>query len=271
LIASSISLRFDDGSMLDARPLAEACHAQGALLCLDVSQCCGAVPIDAAALGADFMTCAGYKWLLSPYGTGFFWARRDHIELLRPGPFYWMAIDGADDFNALRFEDPRPASSARRWDTPEWAGAFNPNLAGMTASAEFVVRVGPATVRAHNARLVDRLLAGLPAGLEVVSPRQSEQRGPFGCFRTATPDGTKALHQRLVFRELGENLDRLRVDSPHQRRHAGRVLQQIGHAAPSAPAGRQLAEVDHPIHEDADLSLLLVERPPPFHPETDGK
>ena len=195
----SVSLvRFDDGSMLDARPLADACHAQGALLCLDVSQCCGAVPIDAAALGADFMTCAGYKWLLSPYGTGFFWARRDHIELLRPGPFYWKAIDGADDFSALRFDNPGPAPSARRWDTPEWAGAFNPNLAGMAACAEFVVRVGPATVRAHNARLVDRLLAGLPAGLEVVSPQRWEQRGPFGCFRAATPDATKALHQRLA-------------------------------------------------------------------------
>lgn len=67
----SVSLvRFDDGSMLDTARLAAACHAQGTLLLLDVSQCCGAMPIDVASLGADFLTAAGYKWLLSPYGTG---------------------------------------------------------------------------------------------------------------------------------------------------------------------------------------------------------
>ena len=131
----SVSLvRFNDGSMLDARPLADACHARGALLCLDVSQCCGAMPIDVASLRADFLTCAGYKWLLSPYGTGFFWIRRDHIERMRPGPFYWMATEGADDFSALRLDDPRPVAAARRWDTPEWAGSFNPNMAGMASA-----------------------------------------------------------------------------------------------------------------------------------------
>src|SRR2546428_8281084 len=43
----SVSLvRFDDGSLLDAPRLAAACHAQEALLLLDVSQCCGALPMD---------------------------------------------------------------------------------------------------------------------------------------------------------------------------------------------------------------------------------
>ena len=40
----SVSLvRSDDGSLLDAARLATACHAQRALLLLDVSQACGAV------------------------------------------------------------------------------------------------------------------------------------------------------------------------------------------------------------------------------------
>jgi cysteine desulfurase/selenocysteine lyase len=43
----SVSLvRYDDGSLLDAARLAAACHAQGALLLLDVSQACGAVPMN---------------------------------------------------------------------------------------------------------------------------------------------------------------------------------------------------------------------------------
>jgi hypothetical protein len=43
-----------------------ACHARGALLSLDVSQCCDARPLHAAQLGADFLNAAGYEWLLSP-------------------------------------------------------------------------------------------------------------------------------------------------------------------------------------------------------------
>src|SRR6266478_7182184 len=65
-------VRFDDGSLLDAPRLAAACHAQEALLLLDVSQCCGALPMDVTQLGADFLVSAGYKWLLGPFGTGFF-------------------------------------------------------------------------------------------------------------------------------------------------------------------------------------------------------
>ncbi|HEX9456030.1 MAG TPA: aminotransferase class V-fold PLP-dependent enzyme, partial [Candidatus Acidoferrum sp.] len=88
----SVSLvRFDDGVLLDAARIAAACHAQGALLLLDVSQACGAVPLNVDVLGADFLVCAGYKWLLSPYGTGFFWARNEHTDKMRPGPFYWAA------------------------------------------------------------------------------------------------------------------------------------------------------------------------------------
>src|SRR5437868_6423981 len=91
-IRASIGMvRFDNGVLLDAARIAAACHAQGALLLLDVSQCCGGMPLDVTALGADFMVCAGYKWLLSPYGTGFFWAKNEHTDKMRPGPFYWAA------------------------------------------------------------------------------------------------------------------------------------------------------------------------------------
>jgi len=63
--------------------------------------------------------------------------------MIRPGPFYWMAVAGSDNFAALNFEDPRPAASAKRWDAPEWASYFNFNLVAMDVSMDFVVRMGP--------------------------------------------------------------------------------------------------------------------------------
>jgi cysteine desulfurase/selenocysteine lyase len=214
----SLSLvRFDDGSLLDAPAVAAACHAHGALLCLDASQCCGALPIDVAALGADFLTSAGYKWLLSPYGTGFFWMKLDHLDRFRPGPFYWMAMEGSENFSALNLENPKPARSARRWDTPEWASAFNMNLAAFDASLAWIERAGPDVVRVHNARLLDRMYARLPAALvQPASPLDSSRRGPFGCLQTPAAERTRTLYDALRAQNVIVSLrqGKLRV-APH--------------------------------------------------------
>src|SRR5712691_4242767 len=154
-VVSVSMVRYDDGSRLDAARVAEACHKQGALLLLDASQCCGAIPMDVHQLGADFIVSAGYKWLLGPFGTGFFWAKSEHLAMVRPGPFYWMAVAVSDNFAALNFEDAKPAASAKRWDSPESASYFNFNLAAMDVSVDFVVRMGPELVAAHNRRLIE--------------------------------------------------------------------------------------------------------------------
>ena len=195
----SVSLvRFDDGSLLDAPRLAAACHAQEALLLLDVSQCCGALPMDVTQLGADFLVSAGYKWLLGPFGTGFFWAKSNHIGIMRPGPFYWMAVAGSDNFASLSFDDPKPAPSAKRWDAPEWASYFNFNLVAMDVSVDFVVRMGPGLVAAHNRRLIEFMYERLPKDRCVpASPLDPAQRGPYGCFAARSREKTAELYQLL--------------------------------------------------------------------------
>jgi cysteine desulfurase / selenocysteine lyase len=195
----SVSLvRYDDGSLLDAPRVARACHQQGALLLLDVSQCCGAMPMDVKELGADFLVCAGYKWLLSPFGTGFFWVKSEHHSGARPGPFYWMAVQGADNFSSLHFDDPKPAPNAKRWDAPEWASYFNFNLAAMDASLELVSRMGPDRVAAHNRKLIDFMFDRLPKDRCVpASPLDAAERGPYGCFSARSRERTSELYQRL--------------------------------------------------------------------------
>jgi selenocysteine lyase/cysteine desulfurase len=195
----SVSLvRYDDGSLLDAPRVAAACHKQGALLLLDVSQCCGAMPMDVHKLGADFMVCAGYKWLLGPFGTGFFWIKSEHLPNARPGPFYWMAVQGSDNFSALNFDDPKPAPNAKRWDAPEWASYFNFNLAAMDTSVELVLRMGPERVAAHNRKLIDFMFERLPKDSCIpASPLDAAQRGPYGCFSARSREKTTELYQRL--------------------------------------------------------------------------
>jgi cysteine desulfurase / selenocysteine lyase len=212
----SVSMvRFDNAVLLDAARLAAACHAQGALLLLDVSQCCGGMPLNVAKLGADFLVCAGYKWLLSPYGTGFFWAKNEHTANMRPGPFYWAAAEGAENFSALSCENPRPVPGARRWDMAETSNYFN--IAAMDASVQFVLRFGPETVQAHNRKLIDFLFERLPRDRCVpASPLDSAQRGPYGCFTARSPEKTAELYHKLVKEKVITSLreGNIRV-SPH--------------------------------------------------------
>jgi len=197
-VVSVSMVRYDDGSLLDAPRVAAACHKQGALLLLDVSQCCGALPMDVNQLGADFLVCAGYKWLLSPFGTGFFWAKSEHLNMVRPGPFYWMAVAGSDNFAALNFEDPKPSESAKRWDSPEWASYFNFNLAAMDVSVDFVVRMRPEVVAAHNRKLIEFMFERLPKDRCVpASPMNAAQRGPYGCFAARNREKTAELYKQL--------------------------------------------------------------------------
>lgn len=195
-LVSVSMVRFDDGSMLDTSKLGAACHAQGTLLALDVSQCCGAIPMDVHTLGADLITCSGYKWLLGPYGSGFWWAKIELMANFRPVPFYWQGINGLNHFGELIFENPKAAPGARGWDASETASYFN--LAGWEASLRFLQDVGVETVAAHNQELMAHLYESLPRDQFIkTSPLETERRGPYACFAAHTPEQTQQVHARL--------------------------------------------------------------------------
>jgi len=58
-----------DGSLIDLDAVREKTTKFGALMIIDGTQSVGALPIDIDQLQPDAMICAGYKWLLGPYGT----------------------------------------------------------------------------------------------------------------------------------------------------------------------------------------------------------
>jgi selenocysteine lyase/cysteine desulfurase len=195
-VVSVSHVRFDDGSMLDVSSLAAACKRNGTLLVLDVSQSCGAVPMNVRTLGADFIVCAGYKYLLSPWGTGFLWMRKENLDSLRPGPYNWLS-QGVESFARLNYVDPEPAPTLSRWDSAETASIYNFNLTVMEASAKFVLEAGPSLLRDHNQALIDYFFERLPEGYRLASPRQASQRGVFGCIEARTRGDTEFLYQML--------------------------------------------------------------------------
>jgi selenocysteine lyase/cysteine desulfurase len=195
-VISVSHVRFDDGSILDVPSLAAVCKRNGTLLVLDVSQSCGALPMDVRSLGADFIVCAGYKYLLSPWGTGFLWTRTQNLDSLRPGPYNWLS-QGVESFARLNFVDPEPAPTLSRWDSAEAATIYNFNLTVMEASARFVLNASPALIRDHNQALINYFFERLPEGYRLASPRQASQRGVFGCIEVGNRGDTELLYHTL--------------------------------------------------------------------------
>jgi selenocysteine lyase/cysteine desulfurase len=228
-VVSLAHVRFDDGSLLDAKRVAEACHLRGALLALDVSQSCGSVPIDGHALGADVGVGAGYKWLLAPYGTGFFRLSERLLEELLPGPFYWTGQTG-ETLATMNFVEPEPSRDARRWDAAETATHFNLNLMAMNAAVELVLRFRPESVQQHNARLLDALFERLPDGYTAASPRDASARGAFGCIIAGDARSTTAEYERLRAAGFVVSLrqGRIRV-APHLFNSMDQIDQLIHH------------------------------------------
>lgn len=195
-VVSVSHVRFDDGSMLDVTSLAAACKRNGTFLVLDVSQSCGAIPMNVCSLGADFIVCAGYKYLLSPWGTGFLWTKKENLESLRPGPYNWLS-QGVESFARLNYVDPEPPPTLSRWDSAEATSIYNFNLTVMEASTRFVLEATPALIRDHNQALIDYFFERLPESYRLASPRQASQRGVFGCIEAGSRRDTEFLYQTL--------------------------------------------------------------------------
>jgi selenocysteine lyase/cysteine desulfurase len=59
-----------DGTLFDLEAIRQKTREVGALLVIDGTQSVGAYPFDLEKIQPDALICAGYKWLLGPYGTG---------------------------------------------------------------------------------------------------------------------------------------------------------------------------------------------------------
>ena len=68
------------GTLQDMRPIADLCHAQGAMLHLDATQTVGKVPFDARSTGADLISFSAHKFY-GPKGVGGLLICNDQLKL----------------------------------------------------------------------------------------------------------------------------------------------------------------------------------------------
>jgi selenocysteine lyase/cysteine desulfurase len=110
-----------DGSIVDLRRVGAKARAVGAAFVIDASQSMGAMPIDVQELQPDFLACVGYKWMLGPYGLGYFYASPRWQERALPLEYSWITRAGSENFAGLVDYTDELQPGARRFDMGEFA------------------------------------------------------------------------------------------------------------------------------------------------------
>ncbi len=108
-----------DGAMLDLRRIGAALKAAGATFVVDATQWAGAAPLDVRAIGADYVVCAAYKWLLGPYGHSLMYAAPAHHGG-RPLEEHLFNHGGLASVTAGASTEIRYTAGARRFDAGQY-------------------------------------------------------------------------------------------------------------------------------------------------------
>jgi selenocysteine lyase/cysteine desulfurase len=94
-----------DGTRFDLLEIRRRTVEVGALLVIDGTQTVGAYPIDIEELKPDALICAGYKWLLGPYGLGLAYYG-EFFDGAKPIEENWINRLHSEDFAGLvAYED----------------------------------------------------------------------------------------------------------------------------------------------------------------------
>jgi len=163
-------VQYASGYRIELKPISEMVHRVGGYLCVDGIQSVGALPVDVRAMGVDFLSADGHKWMLGPEGAGIFHVREDLIQLLHPNVVGWLNMVDAMHYGDYRFEF---MPTARRFEP----GTYNvPGLLALGASIDLLLEIGIDQVWSRIESLTTRLCEGLEAKrYRVLSPRSKPQ------------------------------------------------------------------------------------------------
>ena len=177
-------------------PVAEVvrrAHDAGALVLIDGAQAVPQMPVDLAAIDADFYGWTGHK-ALGPTGVGVLHARAELLESMPP------FLSGGDMILSVTEQD-------ATWNELPWkfeAGtSMIAQVVGLGAAIDYLSELGMPAVRAHERALTAYALERLAAtcGVTVFGSRSAPERGGVISFAL---DG---IHPH----DVGELLDRHNV------------------------------------------------------------
>ena len=202
LVAVS-AVQFQTGLKMPLSKIAELCARYGAELCVDAIQACGVMPLDAPALGVDYLVTGAHKWLLGPEGVGFLYARPERARALLPNTAGWLSHEDGTRFlfagpGELRYDRAiKPTVQMLEGGSSSTLG-----FAALEAAIEPILALSPAAIFEHVSRYLDRLEPGVVAR-DFSSRRATQAERRSGILSFRPPSGVAASDLVLELRALG--------------------------------------------------------------------
>ena len=171
------------GCLNPIEQVAALAHAAGALVLVDACQSLPHLPLNVAALGADFLVGSSHK-LCGPTGMGFLWAREALLEAMPP------FLGGGEMIQDVYLDHSSWADLPHKFEagTPAIAEAI-----GMGAALDYLSAIGLERIHAWEQQLTRQLFERLQAieGVRILGPTPEQQpdRGALAAF---TVDGLHA-------------------------------------------------------------------------------
>jgi cysteine desulfurase/selenocysteine lyase len=217
------------GTINPIAEIAERAHAAGALVLVDGAQAAPHIPVDFAALGADFYAWTGHK-AYGPTGIGVLHGRRELLEEMPPflGGGHMIARVGELEST---WADPPAKFEAGTMPIAE--------AIGLGAAVDWLAGIGMEGVREHGIDVTSYAIERLceVEGLHLHGTTDPAQRGSLASF---TLDG---IHPHDVAEILGR--DGVCVRAGHH--CAQPLMRRLG-----APASTRASFAVHNTREDVD-------------------
>ncbi len=144
------------GLVNDAEAVGAIARQHKVLYLLDACQTAGQYPLDVEAIGCDFLSATGRKFLRGPRGTGFLYVRKQHIAQLEPEQLDLHSAEWQADDTYTTLTD------ARKFEV--WECSVGSKLA-LKAAVDYLNSIGIHEVWARIQQLASHLrqqLAAIP-------------------------------------------------------------------------------------------------------------
>ena len=158
------------GTINPVAEMTRMAHEAGALVLIDGAQAVPHVPVDIAAIDADFYVFSGHK-MVAPTGSGALWARRELLEAMPP------FLAGGEMIREVHLR-------RSEWNEIPWKfEAGTPDIAaaiGLGVAAEYLRELGMGRVREHERELLEYALPAIQAAhpdLALYGPMDPSIRG----------------------------------------------------------------------------------------------
>ena len=154
--------------------IARRAHAAGAVVMVDGAQAVPHLPVDVAALGADFYAWTGHK-AYGPTGVGVLHGRRELLEAMPP----WLG--GGHMIKRVGDQESSYAEPPARFEAGTSAVA---EAIGLGAAVDFLSAIGMDEVRAHGREIAGYALErlGEVPGVTLYGPAEVDARGSVVAF-----------------------------------------------------------------------------------------